>query len=117
MEDMHEKLKKAREAKGLSQYEISDLLDIKQPTWNKYETGKSGMSAETLYNICKTLNISSDWVLGLLEDDTTDRTTQFYDKIIDLICDYGAEGSVKDEVVDEFINDVNEIYICFTEEE
>lgn len=115
MEDMHIKLKKAREAKGLNQYEVSELLEIKQPTWNKYETGKSGMSAETLYNICKTLNISSDWLLGLLEIDTKDRVTQFYDKIIDLICAYGAEGTVKDEIVDNFINDVNEIYACFTE--
>lgn len=65
MENMHIRLKQAREERGLNQYEISALLKIKQPTWNKYENDKSGMSAETLYNICKTLNISADWLLGL----------------------------------------------------
>lgn len=65
MENLHIRLKQAREEKGLNQYEISALLKIKQPTWNKYENAKSGMSAETLYNICKTLNISADWLLGL----------------------------------------------------
>lgn len=65
MEKMHIRLKQAREQKGLNQYEISALLGIKQPTWNKYENDKSGMSAETLYNICKTLDVSADWLLGL----------------------------------------------------
>lgn len=75
------------------------------------------MSSETLYNICKSLNISSDWLLGLLEIDTKDRLTQFYDKIIDLICEYGQDDFIEDEKIDPIINDINEIYSCFTEEE
>lgn len=68
MDKLHIRLKQCREGKGLNQYEVSNILGIKQPTWNKYENGKSGMSAETLYHICKTLNVSADWLLGLDND-------------------------------------------------
>ena len=65
MDKLHIRLKMAREASGLSQKEICEMVGIHPPTWNKYETGKSGMNTETLFKVCKALDISADWLMGL----------------------------------------------------
>lgn len=65
MENVHIRLKKIKDERGLSTAEISRMLDIHPPTWCKYESGRSKMSIETLYKFCKVLDVSSDYVLGL----------------------------------------------------
>ena len=62
------RLKELRERLNMSQYQIADALAFKQPAWARYESGKSGMNTETLIHICKTFNVSSDWLLGLTDE-------------------------------------------------
>ena len=66
MSTVQERLKEARQALGLTQTEIAAKLGMKQATWQKLESGKTpDMRISTLKHICETLNISSDWLLGL----------------------------------------------------
>ena len=71
MDKLHIRLKQAREDSGLTQKEISEMVGIHPPTWNKYESGKSGMNTETLFKVCKTLNVSADWLMGLTNEKGT----------------------------------------------
>ena len=114
MEVVEIKLKEMRTNLGLTQVETADILGMAQPTWQKLESGKvPDMRVSTLVHICKTMNVSADWLLNLLEINTLDGVTHFYDKVIDLICDYGIEGFIADNKIDTIINDINEIYSCF----
>ena len=63
-----ERLKQARQQKGLSQRDIAALLEISQPAYQKLENGQTtDMRISTLKRLCKTLEISADWLLGLAE--------------------------------------------------
>lgn len=65
MENYGIRLKEARKAKGYTQTEIAKLMEIPQQNWQRYESGKLDLKMSTIYRICKTLNISSDWLIGL----------------------------------------------------
>ena len=57
-------LKLLRTKLKLTQQEISDECNLYQPTYNHYETGYSLIKIMTAYSICKTYNISMDWLVG-----------------------------------------------------
>lgn len=57
-------LKKVRKKSGLSQKEFADKLGINARTYASYERGERDISTAVLLNICKTLNVSSDELLG-----------------------------------------------------
>lgn len=58
------KLKKARLEQGLTQRDISKLLNISQPTYSGYESGRTQPDLETLGQLCDFLGVSADWLLG-----------------------------------------------------
>ena len=58
------KLKELRKSLGLSQQELSDECKISQTTYSGYETGHYLISTTNLYYICKTYNISMDYIVG-----------------------------------------------------
>jgi transcriptional regulator with XRE-family HTH domain len=65
-----ERLKEAREARGLTLYQLSQLTGIAYPTLGTYEQDNGAPRLPKLARICKVLNISLDWVaLGCLDDD------------------------------------------------
>lgn len=59
-----ENLKKIRNKKGLTQVEISEALNINQPTWNRYEKGHNLILTVTLVTLAKKYNYSIDDILG-----------------------------------------------------
>lgn len=63
-----EKLKELRKSLNLSQQALSDECKISQTTYSGYETGHYLINTTNLYYICKTYNISMDWVLGRSEN-------------------------------------------------
>lgn len=68
MENRELRLKEAREKLRMTQTEIAALLGMAQQTYQKIESGKAeNIRITTLKHICKTLNISADWLLGLKE--------------------------------------------------
>ena len=63
-----ENLKKIRLKKGLTQVEISNELNINQPTWNRYENAKNLILTTTLYELAKKYHYSIDKILGKDKD-------------------------------------------------
>lgn len=77
MDKYGERLKTARKAKGLTQTELAMLLGITQKSYQRMETGVHDLKMSTIYQLCKVLNISADWLLGLKVN-----TQYSYDQII-----------------------------------
>lgn len=60
-----ERLVMAREKRNVTQKEIAEFLNIKQQQYARYEKGINVMPITHLPKICKYLNISADYILGL----------------------------------------------------
>ena len=58
------KLKELRKSLNISQQKLSDDCKISQTTYSGYETGYSLIKIIPAYSICKTYNISFDWLVG-----------------------------------------------------
>ena len=67
MQNYGKRIKESRDAAGLTQQQAANMLQIPQQTWQRYESGKLDLKMSTIYNICKALSISADWLLGLEE--------------------------------------------------
>lgn len=67
MEIFSKRLRTARIAKNLSQEQIAAMLNIKQQSYTRYETGKGEPSLEILVDICKILDESPEYLLGLTD--------------------------------------------------
>lgn len=61
----NEKMAFERDCKNITQKEMSELLGIKQQQYARYEKGINTMPVTYLPKICKILNVSSDYILGL----------------------------------------------------
>lgn len=61
----NEILRKLREEKELSQYEMAKHLNIRQQTYSNYEIGKSQIPNCSLIKIAKYHNVSIDYLLGV----------------------------------------------------
>ena len=67
-ESLGEKLRKLRMNAGLTQEKLASKLGVSASSIGMYEQGRRKLDSETLPKICKELNTSSDYVLGLEED-------------------------------------------------
>lgn len=66
MENAQNRYKTLRTSLGLSQAEMAEKLGMHQTAWGRFETGKvPDPRASTITLICKTFNVSADWLLGL----------------------------------------------------
>ncbi len=57
-------LKYLRNKLKLSQQKIADICSISRSAYSHYEIGLSLITTLTLYTICKTYNVSMDWLVG-----------------------------------------------------
>lgn len=67
MQNYGARIKEARKTSGITQIEAAVKAGVSQQTWQRYESGKLDLKMSSIYNICKTLNISADWLLGLTD--------------------------------------------------
>ena len=58
-------LKEILKAKNISQFKLARDLNLSQSVVNNYCTGKREPSLSVLISICKVLNVSADYLLGL----------------------------------------------------
>lgn len=65
--EYNEKMAWIRDCKNITQKEIADYLGIKQQQYARYEKGINIMPVTHLKKICKYLNVSSDYLIGLDE--------------------------------------------------
>lgn len=61
----NEALKRARETKELTQENIAQILNTTRQQISLYETGQREMKASQIIKLSTTLNITSDYLLGL----------------------------------------------------
>ena len=65
MKEYNDRMRDLREAKKLTQKQISDVLGIRQQVYSKYELGVRSLPLEHLIKLCKFYDASADWILGL----------------------------------------------------
>ena len=65
MENFTEKLKDARNEKGLSQQKAAEAIGITRSAYSNYEQGLREPDLSTLKKICLLFDISSDYLLGI----------------------------------------------------
>jgi len=53
---------------GKSQVEIAKAIGVSKQCVNDYKKGKSVPSIETLYLMCKFLDVSADYLMGLSDN-------------------------------------------------
>lgn len=59
-----ERLKQARENKGLTQAQVSKLVHISDKSLSRYETGASSPDPDTILKLATLFNVSTDYLLG-----------------------------------------------------
>ena len=62
--EIGKKLKKLRNSLKLSQTNFANKCGMSQTTYSHYETGLNLITTMNAYSICKTYNISMDWLIG-----------------------------------------------------
>ncbi len=62
-----DRLELAREARNVTQAKLAQALGIKQQQYARYEKGINVMPITYLDKICKFLNISADYIIGLTD--------------------------------------------------
>lgn len=63
-----ERLQWVRDCKNVTQKELSTFLGIKQQQYSRYEKGVNIMPVIYIAKICKYLDVSSDYILGLTDE-------------------------------------------------
>lgn len=70
MKNYGERLRAARKRNGLTQTELAERLGITQKSYQRMETGNHDLKMSTIQVLCKTLDISADWLMGIERDGT-----------------------------------------------
>jgi len=63
-----ERLQWIRDCKNITQKEVAEAIGVKQQQYSRYEKGINIMPVTYLTQICKFLNVSSDYILGLSDE-------------------------------------------------
>ena len=56
--------KRFRQARGLTQQQVAEALDLHKQAWQRYESGKVIPSAMVVLNLADFFNVSTDYLLG-----------------------------------------------------
>ena len=62
---MGHKIKRARKAQRITQIDLAQQIGLSPSFIGQIERGEKAASLETLEAICKALNVSADYLLGL----------------------------------------------------
>ena len=60
-----ERLKDARKKKGINHKSLAEMIGVYTKDISRWETGVRTPSAEYIIQLCKALDISADYLLGL----------------------------------------------------
>lgn len=64
----NEALRRAREYKELEQKNVAEILKTTQQQISLYETGIRELKTSQIITLCKNLNLSADYILGLTDE-------------------------------------------------
>ena len=74
-------LRAARKLKNLTQKDVAEQLNVTYQTYGRYETGKIKPDPDTIIQLSKLFNVSSDYLLGLIEIPLSYDQTEFLKRI------------------------------------
>lgn len=111
-----EKIKEARKKAGLSQKELAEKLDMNLRTYGSYERGERDVSTAVLLKICKTLNISSDYLLGRNDPIESNVAAVLPTEKIRMIPVYKSVSAGFGAYADDYITEYIPLYIASDEE-
>ena len=77
MEKFHEKLKKLRKEKGLTQQEVADFFGMNQPVYQKWEGGNRKPNYENLSMLACIFDVSIDFLLSEYSEISKERYLKF----------------------------------------
>jgi transcriptional regulator with XRE-family HTH domain len=63
-----ERIQWVRDCKNLTQTEVAQKLGIKQQQYARYEKGINVMPITYLAELCKILDVSADYIIGLTDE-------------------------------------------------
>lgn len=88
--DMGRRLRLARQNIGLTQKDLADRVGIGSRNYSKYESGWTFPPPHVLARLCESLDVSSDYLLGLSDDYRSPETDR---KGGDYICILDSDGT------------------------
>ena len=63
IKEIGKRIRNARKAKGLTQEQLSEMIDMSTNNLSYLECGHTGLSVPALIAICECLEVSSDYIL------------------------------------------------------
>ena len=69
MDSFSERLKKCMDEKGISEAQLAEKIGLPLNYVNNYCTGKTKPKVRALVSICIVLNMKSDFLLGLVDEE------------------------------------------------
>lgn len=64
-----QRLQWIRDCRNISQKELAEAIGLKQQQYARYEKGINMMPVSHLIKICKYLDVSADYILGLTDEE------------------------------------------------
>lgn len=65
MNNYYPRLKDLREDRDLSQQQVAEYLEMKQPQYSRYERGYRDIPTDVLIRLARFYHTSTDYILGL----------------------------------------------------
>lgn len=65
---IYPRIRELREARGYSQRELSELLEMLQPQYFRYEQGQRDIPTAMLIRLSEVYGVSVDYILGLTDE-------------------------------------------------
>lgn len=113
METLGEKIKKILEEKGMSQRQLAIKMGISPSSLNQYVRGRKNVGLKVLLNLCKTLDVSSDYLLG---HETGTKKNKKTIKNIDALWDFLSVNTEKSIIQFDVLNAEKPLYLISVKE-
>lgn len=68
VDNYYPRLRDLREDHDLSQQQVADYLDMKQPQYSRYERGLRDIPTDVLIRLAQLYRTSTDYILGLVNN-------------------------------------------------
>ena len=68
MDNYYPRIKDLREDHDLTQKQVADFLNMKQPQYSRYERGLRDIPTDVLIRLARLYKTSTDYILGLTND-------------------------------------------------
>ena len=65
---MYQRIRDLREDHDLSQEDVARMLNVSQPTYSRYESGRLDIPSEALIALARFYKVSTDYILGLKDE-------------------------------------------------